>query len=221
MHSKKPKFQISDGIETLRDVGTPVVDTMRTETNASIDALWKQLLGAEKPAEHPTHGDLTEGQSIVFTQIFGSKKTEQSTHEAPKPAEKPRNVNIAAGIDYRSEIIHGEKRISKETEQILSQQIEQIVIELRQLVNSSQALATEFKDVAVDQHITKPGKYHVNLFQFILTLVRQSRQKIEHSGSWLAAAKGKKGKQGYWDMFAQQGTSFAQNNERAIATQAG
>jgi hypothetical protein len=132
-----------------------------------------------------------------------------------------RKTEIAAAIDYRSEILHGEKRISHETEQMLARQIEEIAVELRQLVNASQELSTQFKDVAVEQRITKPGKYHVSLFSFVLSIVRQARMKVESSSACLSIAKGRKKKQGYWDMFEQQKTSFSQNNERAIATQAG
>ncbi|MEK7499053.1 MAG: DUF5660 family protein, partial [Patescibacteria group bacterium] len=119
------------------------------------------------------------------------------------------------------EILHGERRISRETEQILSRQIEEIVIELRQIVSASKELEAQFRDVAVEQRITKPGKYHINLFQFVLTIVKQARMKVENSSACLSIAKGKKGKKDYWSMFAKQGTSFAQNNERSIATQAG
>lgn len=201
-------------IEAFRESGYAVAENVKTQAIASVDDLWKQLLGgSEKPTPQKMSGDLQAGQSIDFT-----------AHKKPQPEqtkEQPKNLNIAAGIDYHREIIQGERRISKETEQMLSKQIEEIVIELRQIVNASQELAVQFKDVAVEQRITKPGKYHLNLFQFVLTIVRQARMKVESSSACLSIAKGKKGKKDYWDLFAQQGTSFAMNNERAIATQAG
>lgn len=200
-------------IEAFRESGRAVTETVKNQAAASVDDLWRQLLGgSEKPTQQKMSGDLQAGEAIDLSKH--KKQPEQSK-------EQPKNLNIAAGIDYRGEILHGERRISKETEQILSRQIEEIVIELRQIVNASQELEAQFKDVAVEQRITKPGKYHINLFQFVLTIVKQARMKVENSSACLAIAKGKKGKKDYWSMFAQQGTSFAQNNERSIATQAG
>lgn len=200
-------------IESIRDsVYTETTKAVKHEATATVDSMWKQLLGSAE-APQKMSGDLQAGEAIDF-----------STHKKLQPEqskEQPKNLNIAAGIDYRSEVLHGERRISKETEQLLSQQIQEITSELRQLVNASQELAVQFKDVAGEQRVTKPGKYHVSLFQFILTIVKQARMKVENSSACLSIAKGKKKKQGYWDLFAQQGTSFAMNNERAIATQAG
>jgi hypothetical protein len=204
--------------------------TIKNEASATVGALWDQLLGV-KEAPQKMSGDLTAGESIDFTKhkksdkvIHAENRFQSTTHSQAEDKGKlvhAENRFIAAGIDYRAEVLGGERRISKETEQMLTRQIQEISNELRQLVNSSQELAVQFKDVAVEQRITKPGKYHVSLFQFVLTIVRQARMKVESSGACLAMAKGKKAKQGYWDLFAQQGTSFSMNNERAIATQAG
>jgi len=211
----KNHFIDPNPIEAFRESGYAVSETVKKQASASVDDLWKQLLGGEvKQPSLPTSGDLQAGQAIDFTQHIKAPTPEKSK-------EQPKNLNITAGIDYRSEILHGEKRISKETEHILSRQIEEIVIELRQIVNASQELAVQFKDVAVEQRITKPGKYHINLFQFVLSIVKQARMKVESSSACLSMAKGKKGKKDYWDLFAEQGTSFAMNNERALATQAG
>jgi hypothetical protein len=206
-------------------------ETIKTEASATVSALWDQLLGVKENPQKMS-GDLTAGESIDFTKhkspsnITHAEKRFQNNNAHSQAEDKGKLVRAeskfrAAGIDYRAEVLGGERRISRETEQMLSRQIQEISNELRQLVNSSKELATQFKDVAVEQRITKPGKYHVSLFQFVLTIVRQARMKVESSGACLSMAKGKKAKQGYWDLFAQQGTSFSMNNERAIATQAG
>lgn len=219
------QFAETEPLETLRELGHASVDTIKTQADASVDALWNQLLGV-KETSHPTSGDLQAGQEISFT-ISKKQETPYVPHEIDTTKhydtkEGPvKKAEIAAAIDYRSEILHGEKRISRETEQMLSRQIEEITLELRKLVTSSQELAVQFKDVAVEQRVTKVGKYHVSLFSFVLSIVRMARQKVESSKACLSIAKGRKKKQGYWDMFEEQGTSFSMNNERAIATQAG
>ncbi len=86
----------------------------------------------------------------------------------------------------------------------------------------SQELEITYKDMAIEQRIVKPGKYHLNFFQFVLSMVRSARMKIEESSAWLSVAKGKNGKkQNYWQMFKKHGTTFGMSSERAIATQAG
>lgn len=202
---KLNQFIDPNPIEAFRESAHVANETVKSNVRDSVDDLWKQLLGGGEKTPAKLSGDLSEGKEINF-----GKKVEQT-----------KNINISAGIDYRGEVLHGGRRISKETEQILSRQIEEIVMELAQLVNSSTELAVQFKDVAVEQRITKPGKYHISLFQFVLGIVKQARMKVESSGACLSIAKGKKAKQDYWSMFEKQGTSFAQNNERAIATQAG
>ena len=215
--TKGKNILIPNPLEAFHESARIVTSEIKNQAAASVDDSWSQLLGGGEKSQvkhQKMSGDLIAGQSIDFN-------VHKKPQEQPKQHEQVKRVDVAAGIDYRGEILHGERRISKETEQILSRQIEEIAAELRQLVNSSQELAVQFKDVAVEQRITKPGKYHVSLFQFVLSIVRQARMKVESSSACLSISKGKKGKKDYWSMASTQGTSFTMNNERAIATQAG
>lgn len=228
----KAKKQYSvNTAETFRESVMEVTDTVKTQVGASVDDLWRQLLGggetSKKAPSMPQRGDLSAGQVIDFTEY---KKTTVTVQKEPVSDRgkvidaKDRFIKrseAAPGINYHSEILHGEKRISRETEQQLTRQIQEIAAELKQIVSASQELATQFKDVAVEQRMVKPGKYHLNLFQFILTVLRQARMKVENSSTCLSISKGKKAKQDYWSQFNDKGTSFSMNNERAIATQAG
>lgn len=203
---KKSHAQLSDNpYETVRDMGREVITELGSD---SVNALWDQLMGgySREDAKEAKSGDLAEGQEINLS---------------PKKAQE-QNSYIEAGIDYRREIIHGEQKITRENEQQLVSQIQEIIGELQRLITSSKELESQFKDVAsVQAPAVKAGKYHVNFFSWVLSVVRSARIKVEDSGAWLSMFKSKKGQKQYWSMFEQHGTSFAMSNERMIATQTG
>lgn len=158
-------------------------------------------------------GELTEGQELSLSDV----KTMQ--HEQEQKEEVARFLDIDPGLDYKREVL-GQEHQRRES-QNLERKVDEIIFELKKLAQSSKELQAEFKDVVVEQRITKPGKYHMTFFSFLLTLLKAARQKIEDSGAWLQASKGKATKKGYWGMFKQHGTSFGLSNERVVATQTG
>jgi len=82
-------------------------------------------------------------------------------------------------------------------------------------------LEVEFKAVVVEQRPVAIGKYHVNFFEWMLSVVRAARIKVEESGSWLSAMSGKKAKKDYWGMSKKHGTSFSLSGERVVSQQTG
>lgn len=199
------KKQYVNPIEAVTHIGDDVVDSIKTDLlQQSADAFWDQILGTGSSKKS---GELREGQEISF-----AKK------EKPKAEHK----DVLPGLDYQREILDGEKRISKEAEYTMQRQIEEILIELRKIVSSSQELEITYRDIVIEQRVVKPGTYHKTFFQFILTMLRSARQKIEDSSAWMAVAKGKHGKKkDYWQMFRQHGTTFGMSHERNVATQSG
>ena len=97
-------------------------------------------------------GDLTEGQELVLA------KTQE------KAPQKKESLYTEPGIDYRREILHGEKKLTQENNREIATKIQEILIELKQLMHSSQELQVQFKQVAVEPEIANPGKYHVSFF---------------------------------------------------------
>lgn len=215
MHKKQKtqskEFANLNTFEALSDVSKGVVNSFSNDVVKGMSSdFWSQMLGfgeAEQNNTHESaHGDLAEGQEL---DLSGHKQTE----EERMPDREP-------GIDYRREILHGERGISQENRAELQRQVQEILAELNRLVSSSQVLAVEFKEVST-QRITKPGKYHISFFSWLLTIVRSARMKVEDSGAWLAMSKSKKSKQQYWGMFKKHGTEFGLSNERVVATQTG
>jgi hypothetical protein len=103
-------------------------------------------------------------------------------------------------------------------------QLREIMAEIKKLADSSKALQVQFKAVAVEQYVVKPGKYHKNFFSWLLSVIRAARMKVEDSGAWLSAAKGKHAKKGsYWANADAKvgGTSFSLSGERNVSNQVG
>lgn len=170
-----------------------------------------QLLGFEKKVEKSkkVSGELQIGEEIDLTELSQNK------------SEKAPGLDILPGLDYRREILYRRQRVIRENEQQLKAEIHQIQVELKKISASSKILEVQFKDVVVEQHIEKPGKYHVNFYQQILSLLQKARMAVEDAGTWLAALKSKKGQKSYWKMFKKYKTTFGLSNERVVATQTG
>jgi hypothetical protein len=170
------------------------------------------MLGAktqEETRQFSNHGkftgDLEEGQEINL-----SKKTEKKG-------------NIEPGINYVREIIHGAEMHAQKENAEIRQGLQEIRTEINKIVLASKELKQNFKDVANDTMYTpvKPGKYHVNFFEWVLVTLRDARVRIESSNNWLSAVTGKARKKGYWDSAKQHGTSFTLSGERVVSQQVG
>ncbi len=206
---KKQNFIDHNPVEILKGLGSGVVDSVVDNFGKqSVNSLWEQLLGTQNPQEegYQTSGDLEEGKIIDFSK---------------KKREKESLRNVEPGIDYRREIIDVTRRVDRENTQVLNSKIAEILTELKKITAASAEIAIEFKEVTVEQRIENPGEYHVTFFQWMLSLVKSARTKIEDSGAWLNVMKSKKGQKNYWSMFKKHGTTFGLSNERVVATQAG
>jgi len=180
----------------LQGTGTTLAKDL---AGAGASDLFGQLLGIETPKEAKS-GELREGEELNL-----KKAKEQA---------------VEPGIDYRREIVHSERITSRENERAIQVRIEEIYIEIKKLVSSSQELESQFKDVAVETPIIKPGKYHENFFEWIFSTIKKARMRIEESAGWLSAMHSKKDRK-YWAQFKKHGTTFGLSNERVVATQVG
>lgn len=213
MSNKKTKHkQYVNNNNTVESIGTGVVQSLANDfVKAGMSDWWKQVLGTgEFGSNGHQEGDLAEGQELNL-----------STHNKQPHAERRVSADVAPAIDYRREILDGEKRVVQKENYQIQSQVEQIVIELKRIAASSRELQITFKEVVAEQRVTKPGKYHVNFFEWVLSTIRTARMKIEDSGAWLSVMKSKKGQKQYWNMFKKHGTTFGLSNERVVATQTG
>lgn len=216
--NKKNKYFDKNPIEAvLRGAVDDVADTVKDDIlEESITSAWSQLLGGKSEGqgagkgEMSMSGDLIEGQEIELT-----KKQQQIEKQAQKLA------NIEAGYDYKNEILHFEKKESQETQNQTSSHIQEILVEIKQLSKSVQELEVEVKDVSMDVVPVKAGKYHESFFDYLLTVIRNAKLRVENSANWLQVLSGKKAKKGYWDSAKKHGTSYTLSSDRVVSQQVG
>lgn len=197
-------------IEAKKDT-SGVIDSAASTAKDFTGDFWEQVLGiksSEQAQSSKTGGELKEGEELVLA-------------NAKKEVLKKEVKDIEPGIDYKEEVLHGEKRIAQENNREIATKIQEVLIELKQLMRSSQELQVEFKEIAVEPRIANPGKYHVSFFEWMLLIIKGARMKVENSAAWLAIFKSKKAKREYWAMFKKHGTTFGLSNERVVATQVG
>jgi hypothetical protein len=209
--SRTKQFVNKNPIEQLLGIGGGVAQAGADLSKSVINLdNWDQYLGIddseEKKKKHHSKGDLVEGEELNLKDL--KKESEEKAHIEP-------------GLEYVREIAHsGEIAINKEGREIEAQ-LREIMVEVKKLADSSKELQSQFKEVAVEQHVVKPGKYHKSFFTWILSMIRIARQKVEDSGAWLAAMQSKKKSREYGAMAKKHGTTFSLSNERVVATQVG
>ncbi len=210
---KKQTHYVDDNpIEAIKSLGSDlkkgITDDLIKETGKDF---WRQMVGAteksEDKAKEDSSGDLAEGSELSLADL-------KRRAEALAP-------RIEAGIDYAREVIHAEKRARAEDSQEIKVRMEEISIELRQLAKTTKELQAEFKTVAVEEAPEDPGKYHLTFLEWMLSMLRNARLRVEESGSWLEAFYSKKSKRKYWSMFKKHGTTFGLSGERVVSTQTG
>ena len=205
------KYYNNNQVETLKGLVGGVSQSFGNDLlKGGTRNMLEQILGRYEGQQPTTpSGDLREGEEIYFTSSNTTKK------------ETPRNFDVAPGIDYRREILqYREASGTRQTKEI-EQKIEEVLFELRRLIDTSAVLQAEFREITMEQAPALPGKYHLNFLEWLLQIIKAARIKVEDSGSWLTAITSKKSKRNYWSMFKKHGTTFGLSNERVVATQTG
>ncbi len=206
-NKKQKQYKNDNLVESLRGilggVGEQTADLGKSVINLDN---WGEYLGLDENGEKKKHqGDLSEGQELNLKEL----------------QEKKEKAHAEPGIDYSREIVHvGERAVNRENREIETQ-LKELMVEIKKLADSSKELQMQFKEVAVEQHAVKPGKYHKTFFSWLLTVIRTARMKVEDSGAWLVAMQSKKKSREYGAMSKKHGTTFTLSNERNVATQVG
>ena len=151
----------------------------------------------------------------LIDQIFSNPKSENIALDSEK--EKHRKISRTETIFSYSRT-HSERELKEETAQILSE----LKIQVAALEKSEKALTREISKVEVETLPPKSGIYYLRYFEWLMSIVRGLRLKIEEGRSWLAAFNQRKSKRkGYWKMYKKHGTTFGLSHERGLATQTG
>jgi len=212
---KIKQYDIKNPIEQLLSIGGGVAQAGADLAKSTINLdNWDEYLGLadneEKKKKHQASGDLLEGQELNLKDL-----KEENSKVTEKKAE------IEPGIDYHRETLHAGERATTQENRELDAQLREIAIEIKKLTDSSKELQAQFKDVAIIEHVAKPGKYHKSFFSWMLSMIQIARRKVEDSGAWLKALHSKKKSREYGAMAKKHGTTFSLSNERVVATQVG
>lgn len=215
---KQKQYVETNPVEALRDIGNTASQSIKTASKDAWNDVWSQILGTDKYSEKASEksqkmsGELKPGQELSLAEL---KKQENKAKSQAETA-----------INYHREIAEaGKTQIQKENQDFRNQ-VQELVSELRRLASSSKVLQKEVTAATGPTATLKPGKYHVNFFQWMISVVRDARIRVENSGAWLATMKGKQ-KKGLWGVAKRKGsstelkTNVMLSGERSISTQTG
>ena len=206
----------NESFESIREFTSGVAGSVKHDlAEEGAKDLYKQLLGKYEETSHGAQrmaGDLEEGQEFDLSS-HGESEQQTTVRRDIDPGLEQYN--------YYREIARSSEHSQKRESYQMDRQVEEILIEIKQLIDTSKEIETEFKFLAVEQTPVEVGKYHIHFFDWVLTTIRSARMKVEDSGAWLSAMSSKKGKRNYWSMFKKHGTSFGMSNERSVSTQTG
>lgn len=182
-----------------------------------------------KPEAKAIASEAKHDLEIALGQIFGIELKPGKEHNLSQKAdeyaakhEKPEKPQVTQEFfEYSQTIVKAESRADSENTMVIKQQVEQILVELRNLKDSSDELETVFKDVVIDDVPEKPGIYHLTFFEGFLKLVIKMKDKVEDGVIFAKLFKSRKRERSYSAMAKKGGTSYTLHHDRTPATQTG
>lgn len=206
---KKPKQYVNESpIEALRGIGSGVVSTVADELGKkAVSEAWDEILGSdgEKSKKSQEHGgELSAGEELDLA------KVKKEVHEITEQ-----------GQEFVREIVNAGKNAAAEESRDIQVKVQEILIEIKQLANSSAQLQKQVEVVAMEQTGESVGKYHVNFLVQALEWIREARMNVEDSLAWFQALRSKKSQRQYSSLAKKHGTSFTLSQERQAVTQTG
>lgn len=177
---KKPqkKVLVENQFESLKDTGTAVVESVAKQSTEAVKDMWNALLGDDKYAAKP--------------KLSGELKPKQEVNLQDEAKAKEKKSKAEAPMSYFREIAEAGKTGMHRESQEVRQQIQGILYELQRVAHASKAIERQVTQ-AVGTGVASPGKYHETFFEWMLTVVRDARKRVENAGAWLQSVKKKKG----------------------------
>ena len=123
LKSKAKQYIDQNPVEAVRDTLTAIPQSVAKNTQDALGDIWEQFLGINKYEKEQTQnlsGDLAEGKELNLKKL----KEEQE-----------KKKDITPGINYAAEIVHAQERALSQENQEIKAQIQQIIAELKKLVD--------------------------------------------------------------------------------------
>lgn len=196
-------------------------ERVRSEGSDLLEKFFKSAK-ATKAIQSEAKRDL----ETVASQLFGSAKElkagkSHSLNGEPTTPQETKPQVTEAFLEYKASLNGAESRKDRETQTEISQQIEMVLAELKNLKESSDELDAAFKDVVIDEVPQKPGVYHLRFFEGFLKMVMKLREKVDDASIFAKLFRSRKSERKYAAMAKKGGTSFTLHHDRAVATQSG
>lgn len=175
------------------------------------DSLWKDFLG--------------KGVQSIPEQIFGLSGSEQTLSPGEevnlKNKKEEKKPVSSEHMQYFRKVESADTAIQNKENYKISQQVDEIRLEIRKLVKTSKIVEQTVKGAVAENAPVKPGKYHVSFFEFVLDIIKDATRKLEDSVSFGAIFQSKKRQKQHWTQNKKLGTQFGLSGERSTATQTG
>lgn len=112
-------------------------------------------------------------------------------------------------------------KVFSSAERRTEQKLEEIREQLRGLAKQMKRLDINLVK-AVETPVVGGGEYHESFLNHLQSRLRLLRMNMHSTNTWLETYQSRSTKKGvYWGMAKSKGSSFTQNNERAVATSIG
>lgn len=175
------------------------------------NSLWKDFLG--------------KGVQGIPEQIFGLSTSEQTLSPGEevnlKNKKEEKKPVSSEHMQYFRKVESADTAIQNKENYKISQQVDEIRLEIRKLVKTSKIVEQTVKGAVAENAPVKPGKYHVSFFEFVLNIIKDATRKLEDSVSFGAIFQSKKQQKQHWTQSKKLGTQFGLSGERTVATQTG
>ncbi len=202
---KKKAFVPADNpVEQLKNLSGGVIDEAKLVPQGILDEALKQI-------------GLTERRQPLAGEFDLKAGTHQTNEKAPQ-----KDNSAEAQLRQLRAVQGQEKQLfnlkEKATKDQIQKLMDQVHTEVTKLQQQTAELTGEIKSITVDTMPAKVGAYHLNYFDWVISMLKDLRKRVNESRHWLALWAQKKQQKGYWAMFKKHGTSFAMSEERAIAS---
>ena len=178
-------FDSVNSIDLLKFSAKDIKNTAVEQSKQVVSQAWEQLLGIE----HKSSGPVQMDPNVEYSPSQIAKM-----QEAQK--EQPKHIETTAEHSQYVREIMGNATMQRESGES-EQRIQSLIVELRRLASSVQAVekAVVLQAIGPGSAKTMKGKYYESFFEWMLLVVQDARRKVEDSGAWLQTmtAKSKKG----------------------------
>lgn len=198
---------------------TNIVGSSITEVGAGLSSGLKSFF---ESTNKTALNQLLEARKDAQAQVFGlEKELKEGDEEIVNESQEKRKIVSSEHQAYFREIITAPSRKENEDSQHLKAQIEEIRIEIKKLKDASKEMEVVFREVSTQKTPEKPGKYHLNFYEWVFITIRNAREKMDEVNTLGSMVGNRKREKQYMAMAKKHGTSFTLHHDRAIARQAG